>query len=209
MEGLLPDAGQPWMDWPCIWLVPLRLLLALGLSAREFFELLFVLAAGSGARAFGGGLLASRAFYFLSFQLIFNFGGICHVQPLSQQSLRSIPVRRVRITTMLTGIDALRKLRSTAPGQPHELKTIQLHRPQSRISPGKANRRSTDPPGEGVLFRGYGANRLVLNDRPSFRVAGFRKQSANLVHAIALGFLFRSGQNAAVSGTILEVPKRK
>ena len=53
--------------------------LALRLAASQFLDLLFVGAARSGSLGFGSGLLTGGALQLLSFLLIFNFGGVCHV----------------------------------------------------------------------------------------------------------------------------------
>jgi hypothetical protein len=53
--------------------------LPLGHAACQLLYLLLLLSASSGSGRFGGGLLAGGAFQFLSFQLVFNFGGVCHV----------------------------------------------------------------------------------------------------------------------------------
>ena len=53
--------------------------LPLGLSACQLLYLLLLLSAGSGSGRLGSGLLARRALQFLAFQLVFNFGGVCHV----------------------------------------------------------------------------------------------------------------------------------
>ena len=65
--------------------------LALGLAACELLDLLLLLAAGSGARGLGSGFLARGAFQLLAFQLVFYFGGICHVIPLSLESFSKFP----------------------------------------------------------------------------------------------------------------------
>jgi len=53
--------------------------LPLGHAACQLLYLLFLFSAGSGPGRLGSGLLACRAFQFLAFQLVFNFGGVCHV----------------------------------------------------------------------------------------------------------------------------------
>jgi hypothetical protein len=53
--------------------------LSLGLASCQLLYLLFLFSAGSGPWRLGSGLLARRAFQFLPFQLVFNFGGVCHV----------------------------------------------------------------------------------------------------------------------------------
>jgi len=57
----------------------LRTRLALGLSASQLFNLLLGFAASAGALGLGSGLLACGALQLLSFQLVFNFGGVGHV----------------------------------------------------------------------------------------------------------------------------------
>ena len=52
--------------------------LALGLSASQLFNLLLLLAARAGAGSLGGSLLAGGALQLLTFQLVFDFGGVCH-----------------------------------------------------------------------------------------------------------------------------------
>lgn len=53
--------------------------LALRLAASQLFDLLLLLPARSSPLGLGSGLFTGGAFQFLAFQLVFNFGGVCHV----------------------------------------------------------------------------------------------------------------------------------
>jgi hypothetical protein len=60
-------------------LVPGAVVLALRLSASQLLYLFLGFAARAGALALGSGLFAGCALQFFPFQLVFNFGGVCHV----------------------------------------------------------------------------------------------------------------------------------
>ena len=78
-------------------------------TARHFLDFLLVFAARSGAFGLGGGLLAGRAFQLLAFQLVFNFGGICHLVTSFTPISSGFPANRVDMNSMLTGIERRRK----------------------------------------------------------------------------------------------------
>jgi hypothetical protein len=65
--------------------------LALRLAARHSLDLLLLRSARFGPLRLGSGLLAGGALQFLPFLSVFNLGGICHLYPLSLQSLHGFP----------------------------------------------------------------------------------------------------------------------
>jgi len=62
--------------------------LPLGYAARELLDLLLGRAARLSPLCLGGGLFAGGALQRLPFLLVFNLGGICHLVPLSLESVK-------------------------------------------------------------------------------------------------------------------------
>jgi len=62
--------------------------LALGNAARQFLDLLLLGATGLGLLGLGSGLLAGGALQYFTFLFVFDLGGICHLVPLSFESLQ-------------------------------------------------------------------------------------------------------------------------